>query len=50
MFFHQPNYDALIEDIGVAKPGSAAHYDPITSGEYLRMRIAQTFGTSKAGA
>jgi isopenicillin N synthase-like dioxygenase len=40
VFFHQPNYDAVIRQI---RPG-APKYEPITSGDYLRMRIAQTFG------
>ena len=42
VFFHQPNYDALIECLGTAS-GETAKYPPITSGAYLRMRIAQTF-------
>ena len=49
VFFHQPNYDALIEDIGTTHGADARTYEPITSGEYLRMRIAQTFGTPKTG-
>jgi len=40
VFFHQPNYDAVIQQIRPGKP----KYEPITSGDYLRMRIAQTFG------
>ncbi|MCA0301710.1 MAG: isopenicillin N synthase family oxygenase [Proteobacteria bacterium] len=42
VFFHQPNYDALIECLSPG-PGVPVKYQPITSGAYLRMRIAQTF-------
>ncbi len=42
VFFHQPNDDALVECIPTCV-ASAAKYPAVTSGEYLRMRVAQTF-------
>jgi isopenicillin N synthase-like dioxygenase len=44
VFFHQPNHDALIECIPTCAGGAAPKYEPMTSGEYLRMRIEQTYG------
>jgi isopenicillin N synthase-like dioxygenase len=42
VFFHNPNYDALVECIPTCLHG-AAKYPAVTSGDYLRMRVAQTF-------
>jgi isopenicillin N synthase-like dioxygenase len=42
VFFHNPNYDALVECIPTCLHG-AAKYHAVTSGDYLRMRVAQTF-------
>ncbi len=42
VFFHQPNYDAVIECLPNCTD-EPPKYQPITSGDYLRMRIAQTF-------
>ena len=39
-FFHQPNYDAIIECIPTCiKPGESAKYSKITSGEHVTMKI-----------
>jgi isopenicillin N synthase-like dioxygenase len=35
-FFHQPNYDCLVENLDRAHP---AKYPPVTSGEHLRRKI-----------
>jgi isopenicillin N synthase-like dioxygenase len=41
-FFHQPNFDALIERIpGCAGPGRLARHAPITSGEHRLMKVAK---------
>lgn len=42
VFFHQPNYDALVECIPTCAE-TAPKYPPVTSGDYLRMRVTQTF-------
>lgn len=47
VFFHQPNYDALVECIPTCREG-AAKYPPVESGDYLRMRVTQTFKTGYA--
>ncbi len=44
VFFHNPNYDALIECIPTCLKGTAK-YPAVTSGDYLRMRVEQTFKT-----
>ncbi|MBE9605817.1 isopenicillin N synthase family oxygenase [Acetobacteraceae bacterium H6797] len=39
-FFHQPNYDALIECIpGCERPGEPPRYAPITSGDHRLMKV-----------
>ena len=38
-FFHQPNYDAMIECIA---PGGQAKYPPVRSGEYRDLKYRQT--------
>jgi isopenicillin N synthase-like dioxygenase len=42
VFFHNPNDDALVECIPTCLDG-AAKFPAVTSGDYLRMRVAQTF-------
>lgn len=43
VFFHQPNYDALIECLsGCHSPGNPAKYPPITSGEHRNRKFAAT--------
>jgi isopenicillin N synthase-like dioxygenase len=49
VFFHQPNDDALIECIPTClAPGEAARYQPVTSGEHLRLKINRHFTQPKA--
>lgn len=39
-YFHQPNYDALIECIPTCvRPGVSPRYQPITSGDHRRMKL-----------
>jgi isopenicillin N synthase-like dioxygenase len=48
VFFHQPNYDALIECLPTCLlPGEEPKYAPITSGEHLYNKFVKqtTFGT-----
>ena len=41
-FFHQPNYDAVIDCIETCKPsGEKAKYPPITSGEHLSTKTTK---------
>ncbi len=47
VFFHQPNYDALIECLPTCRaPGEEAHHAAITSGEHLYSKFVKqtTFG------
>lgn len=47
--FVDPNRDTLIDP--VTRPGEAAHYEPVTCGDYLRSRLDATFAYRKqAGA
>ena len=39
IFFHQPNYDALIECLPTCLDNGHAKYAPITSGEHLLMKM-----------
>lgn len=40
-FFHQPNYDALIECLpGCCTDGGAPRYEPVTSGEHLSRQFS----------
>ncbi len=51
VFFHQPNYDAMVECLpSCLAPGESARYAPISSGEHLRSKFVKqtTFGGSKA--
>lgn len=42
-FFHQPNYDALIECLPSCQgPGNPAKYPPVTSGEYRNRKFSAT--------
>ena len=42
-FFHQPNYDALIECLPSCHgPGNPAKYPPVTSGEYRNRKFSAT--------
>jgi isopenicillin N synthase-like dioxygenase len=40
IFFHQPNYDAVIECLPTCADGRAK-YAPITSGEHLHAKVAK---------
>ena len=41
-FFHQPNYDAMIECLpGCSGPGNPPKYSGTTSGDHITMKIAQ---------
>ena len=43
VFFHNPNYDALIECLPTCRAGDeAAKYPPVTSGEHLRQQFLRT--------
>lgn len=45
VFFHQPNYDALVECLPtVLEPGETARYEPITSGEHLYNKFVKQTG------
>lgn len=47
VFFHQPNYDALIECLPTClAPGESPKYEPISSGDHLRSKFVKqtTFG------
>lgn len=48
VFFHQPNYDAIIECLPtVLEPGEEATYEPISSGDHLYNKFTkQTSGAS----
>ncbi|MHB1280493.1 MAG: isopenicillin N synthase family dioxygenase [Acidithiobacillus sp.] len=42
-FFHQPNYDVLIEPLpGCIASNSKVHYPPVTSGQHLREKFLKT--------
>ena len=43
VFFHNPNYDALIECLPTCRePGAAPKYPAVTSGEHLRQQFTRT--------
>ena len=53
VFFHQPNYDAIIECLpGCLKEGETAKYPPISSGDHLLSKFVKqtTFGGTKGAA
>jgi isopenicillin N synthase-like dioxygenase len=41
VFFHQPNYDALVECLPSCLANGAAKYAPVTSGEHLMMKMTK---------
>ena len=53
VFFHQPNYDALVECLpGCIKPGQLPRYEPVTSGDHLTSKFVKqtTFGGTKVAS
>lgn len=43
VFFHQPNYDAVIEPLVTCTgPDNPPRYEPVTSGEHLLMKLRKT--------
>jgi len=51
VFFHQPNYDAMVECLpSCLAPGEVPKYAPISSGDHLTSKFVKqtTFGGSKA--
>lgn len=53
VFFHQPNYDAVVECLPSCRaPGQAPRYAPITSGDHLRSKFVKqtTFGKGDKAA
>jgi isopenicillin N synthase-like dioxygenase len=46
IFFHQPNYDAIIACIPSCSDASAPKYPPISSGEHLMSKIKKMLGSS----
>ena len=43
VFFHQPNYDAVIECIETCiEPGDTARYEPVSSGHHLTQKFEKT--------
>lgn len=52
IFFHQPNYDALVECLPSCLDGGVAKHPPITSGEHLmaKMRKMRDIDPSQAAA
>ncbi len=53
VFFHQPNYDAMIECLpSCLAPGEQAKYAPISSGDHLTSKFVKqtTFGGTKTTA
>ncbi|WP_198970581.1 isopenicillin N synthase family dioxygenase [Xylophilus sp. ASV27] len=53
VFFHQPNYDAMVECLpSCLAPGEAPKYAPVTSGDHLTSKFVKqtTFGGTKAMA
>ena len=46
VFFHQPNFDALIECLPTClASGAQPKYAPVTSGAHLAAKLAQTYLT-----
>jgi isopenicillin N synthase-like dioxygenase len=46
-FFHQPNYDAVIEPIFDLAQGASARSVPVTSGEWIAARLAAAYGIGR---
>jgi isopenicillin N synthase-like dioxygenase len=40
-FFHQPNYDALVECLPSCRDGGVAKYAPVTSGDHLMLKLTK---------
>jgi isopenicillin N synthase-like dioxygenase len=47
IFFHQPNYDAIIECLPSCLDNGRAKYAPITSGEHLLMKMQKMQDVAK---
>jgi isopenicillin N synthase-like dioxygenase len=44
-FFHQPNFDALIECLpGCSGPTNPARHQPVLSGEYILGKFKRAYG------
>jgi isopenicillin N synthase-like dioxygenase len=43
VFFHQPNYDALVECLATCREDGTAKYPPITSGEHLIRKLSKAY-------
>jgi isopenicillin N synthase-like dioxygenase len=51
VYFHQPNYDAVIECLPTCHgPGNPPRYPPITSGEHRRQKFAKTVVSARSAA
>jgi isopenicillin N synthase-like dioxygenase len=50
IFFHQPNYDALIECLPTCRGREGAKYVPITSGEHLLTKMQKTHDVDRRDA
>jgi isopenicillin N synthase-like dioxygenase len=53
VFFHQPNYDAMVDCLpGCATPDQPAKYPPVSSGDHLSSKFVKqtTFGEGVASA
>jgi isopenicillin N synthase-like dioxygenase len=51
VFFHHPNYDALIECLPTCKaPGEPAKYEPVTVADYYAMKKRQQRGEQTQAA
>jgi phosphoribosylaminoimidazole (AIR) synthetase len=47
VFFHQPNYEAVIECIPSCKDDAIpAKYEPITAGDYFAMKLDEVHGAT----
>jgi hypothetical protein len=42
VFFHNPNYDAVISSLAPSDAGGPGKYPPTTSGEHLRQLFTAT--------
>ncbi len=48
IFFHQPNYDAMVECLPTCRGAGPAKYPPVTSGEHLLMKMQKTYEAKPA--
>jgi isopenicillin N synthase-like dioxygenase len=47
VFFHQPNYDAVIECLPTClAPGEQPKYSPVSSGDHLISKFAKTHSSA----